>query len=73
MNFKKLFLDHCKKKELEINVNQITIVDSINDFYQDNFNHSFLLNLFSKRKNIPGFYLQGDVGVGKTMILDFFF
>ena len=73
MNFKKLFLDHCKKKELEINVNQITIVDSINDFYQDNFNHNFLLNLFSKRKNIPGFYLQGDVGVGKTMILDFFF
>ena len=52
MNFKKLFLDHCKKKELEINVNQIMIVDSINDFYQDNFNHSFLLNLFSKIKII---------------------
>ena len=73
MNFKKLFLDYCKKKELEINVNQITIINSISDFYQDNFNHNFFLNLFSKKENIPGFYLQGDVGVGKTMILDFFY
>ena len=73
MNFKKLFLDYCKIKELEINVNQITIVDSINDYYQNNFNNNFFLNLFSKKENIPGFYLQGDVGVGKTMILDFFY
>ena len=68
MNFKKLFLDYCIIKELEINVNQIMIVNSINDFYQDNFNHNFFLNLFSKKVKIPGFYLQGDVGVGKTMI-----
>jgi len=73
MDFKKLFLDYCIIKELEINVNQIMIVNSINDFYQDNFNHNFFLNLFSKKVKIPGFYLQGDVGVGKTMILDFFY
>ena len=28
---------------------------------------------YQKKKNKQGFYLQGDVGVGKTMILDFFY
>ena len=73
MNLKKLFINHCKTKGLEINNNQITIIETINEFYRDNFNYSFFAHLFSKKKNIPGFYLQGDVGVGKTMILNFFF
>ena len=73
MNLKKLFLDHCTAKGLEINNNQIKIVEVISKFYQDNFNYSFFSNLFSRKKNIPGFYLQGDVGVGKTMILNFFY
>ena len=50
MNIKKLFLTHCKDKELEINTQQVNIVDLINIFYQDNFNNSFLSNLFSKKK-----------------------
>ena len=73
MNLKKLFLNHCKAKGLEINDNQITTIEAINKFYQNNFNHKFIENLFSKKVNLPGFYLQGDVGVGKTMILNFFF
>ena len=73
MNFKKLFLHHCNIKSLEINESQINIVECINQFYQKNFNHSFLLNLFLKKDNKKGFYLQGDVGVGKTMILNFFY
>ena len=73
MNIKKLFLTHCKDKELEINTQQVNIVDLINIFYQDNFNNSFLSNLFSKKKNKIGFYLHGDVGIGKTMILNFFY
>jgi cell division protein ZapE len=73
MNLKKLFLNHCKAKGLEINNNQITTIEAINKFYQNNFNHKFIENLFSKKVNLPGFYLQGDVGVGKTMILNFFF
>ena len=73
MNFKKLFVDHCINKKLEINNNQIDIVKHINKFYHNNFNHNFLLNILSKKKNIPGLYLQGDVGVGKTMILNFFY
>ena len=73
MNFKKLFLHHCNIKNLEINESQIIIIECINKFYQKNFHHSFLLNLFLKKDNKKGFYLQGDVGVGKTMILNFFY
>ena len=29
--------------------------------------------MFSKKSSKKGFYLYGDVGVGKTMILNFFF
>ena len=73
MNLKKLFLNHCKKNGLEINDNQIETVETINDFYQNNFNRNFFSNLFSKKDSILGFYLQGGVGVGKTMILNFFY
>tara|TARA_B100000795_G_scaffold132570_1_gene98926 strand:- start:231 stop:1271 length:1041 start_codon:yes stop_codon:yes gene_type:complete len=73
MNLKKLFIGHCKTRGLEINNNQIIIIETINEFYQNNFNYNFFNNLFSKKENTPGFYLQGDVGVGKTMILDFFY
>ena len=73
MNLKKLFISHCKSEGLEINTNQIKTIESINEFYHNNFSHNFFTNLFSKKENTPGFYLQGDVGVGKTMILNFFY
>ena len=77
MKLEKLFLNHCKIKGLEINNNQITTIQSINKFHQNNFNYNFFTNFFTnffyKKENIPGFYLQGDVGVGKTMILNFFY
>ena len=73
MNFEKLFLDYCRNKALEINDDQTNIVELINKFYQENFNNYFFINLFSKKKNKNGFYLHGDVGVGKTMILNFFY
>ena len=73
MNLKKLFSEYCKDKNLEINENQIKIVESISKFYQSNFKSFSLLNFFSKRSKKLGFYLQGDVGVGKTMILNFFY
>ena len=73
MNLKKLFLDYCKTKKLEINSNQLIIIEAVNKFYLNNFNYNFFANFFKKKKNIPGFYLQGDVGVGKTMILNFFY
>ena len=73
MNFKKLFLNYCSNKELEINKYQIKTVDSIHKFYQLNFNNYFLLKLFLKKLPKIGFYLDGDVGVGKTMILNIFY
>jgi len=73
MNLNKLFLNHCKKNNLEINYNQLELIDELNYFYNLNFNKSFLKKIFSKKNSKPGFYLQGDVGVGKTMILNFFY
>ena len=73
MNLNKLFLVHCEDKEYEINQNQIDIIDKLKDYYSSNFNQNFLKKFFKKKKTKLGFYLVGDVGVGKTMILNFFF
>jgi len=73
MNLNKLFLNYCKKKNLEVNPNQVNLINELNQFYNLNFNKSFLKKIFSKKNFKPGFYLQGDVGVGKTMILNFFY
>ena len=73
MNLNKLFLNYCKKNNLEVNPNQIDLIEKLNFFYNLNFNKSLFKKIFSKKNSKPGFYLQGDVGVGKTMILDFFY
>ena len=73
MKLNRLFLNHCKKNNLEVNPNQIALIEELNQFYSLNFNKSFLKKIFSQKKSKPGFYLQGDVGVGKTMILNFFY
>ena len=73
MNLKKLFLDHCEIKQYEINQNQLDLINYLQDYYKNNFNRTFLNKIFNKKDNKLGFYLAGDVGVGKTMILDFFF
>ncbi len=73
MNLNKIFLKHCKNNEYEINQNQIDIIENLKDYYQDNFHQSFFSKILKKKNIKLGFYLVGDVGVGKTMILDFFF
>ena len=73
MNLKKLFLKHCEEKQYEINQNQLDIINYLQIYYTENFKQFFLANLLKKKKNKIGFYLIGDVGVGKTMILNFFF
>jgi cell division protein ZapE len=73
MNLNKVFLNHCKKNNLEVNDNQLVLIEELNNFYKLNFNKSFLKKIFSKKSTKSGFYLQGDVGVGKTMILNFFY
>jgi len=62
----------CSLKNLEINQNQITTIQKLENFYYENF-HSSIFNFFKKKGHKKGFYLHGGVGVGKTMILDFFY
>ena len=73
MNLKKSFLNLCEDNEYEINENQISVVEKLTDFYKLNFKQSIIKKVFKKKNNKSGFYLVGDVGVGKTMILNFFF
>ena len=72
INLEESFKTHCNIQKLEINPNQILLVKQLENYYKENFK-SFLLNFFSKQSSKKGFYLYGGVGVGKTMILDFFF
>ena len=73
MNLKKSFLNLCENKEYEVNENQISIVEKLSEYYNLNFNQSLLKKIFKNKNKKSGFYLVGDVGVGKTMILNFFF
>ena len=71
-NLEKKFNHYCKSKNLEINKNQFLVIKKLQDYYNTNFK-SIISSLFSKKNSKKSFYLHGDVGVGKTMILDFFF
>ena len=73
MNLKKLFLDHCENNEYEINQSQLIIIKYLTEYYKNNFKQNLFNRIFNKKSNKLGFYLVGDVGVGKTMILNFFF
>ncbi len=73
MNLKKSFLEHCEKNQFDINKHQLDIIRNLKDYYSQNFKQNFLSKIFTKDNLKPGFYLVGDVGVGKTMILNFFF
>ncbi len=73
MNLKKFFLKHCKDQQYEINQNQLDIINFLKIYYTENFTQNFFTRFFKKKKSKLGFYLMGDIGVGKTMILNFFF
>ena len=73
MNLKKHFLEHCEFEDYEINQNQIKIIDDLKKYYIENFKQNLIAKFFKKKDIKLGFYLMGDVGVGKTMILNFFF
>ena len=66
------FCVYCNSKNLEINQNQLNVIKKLQDYNQKNFK-SFYYYFFFKEPSKKSFYLYGDVGVGKTMILDFFY
>ena len=71
-SFSEKFVNYCNSENFEINENQTKVAKKIQDYYKKNFK-SFFSSLFSKEYFKKCFYLYGDVGVGKTMILNFFF
>ena len=71
-NLEEKFNLYCSSKNFEINQNQILVIKKLQKYYKENFK-SFISKFFSKGYSKKGFYLYGDVGVGKTMIADFFY
>ena len=68
ISFKKKFEEFCKSKKYEKNEKQIEIVNLLEKF----LNSKTKSLLFFKNRNFKScFYLHGNVGVGKTMILNF--
>ena len=67
-NLQNSFKGFCKDKKFEINDQQLKILVSLEKFLypQKNFFSSFF-----KKKDKLCFYLHGNVGVGKTMLLNF--
>ncbi len=72
-SLKKDFLIYCSNHKLKINKNQIKIIELLIKFHNNCFKKNFFFNLFRKKFDLQGFYLFGSVGVGKTMILNFFY
>ena len=71
---KNKFLEYCSNNGFQQNNEQIKSLDLIISFYkQSGILQSKFLNFFTKKNKKLGFYLHGDVGVGKTMLLNFFF
>ena len=67
-NLLNLFKEYCKENGFEQNSRQIEIINQLNKFINPKKN---ILNYLINKKNKLCFYLQGDVGVGKTMLLNF--
>ncbi len=60
------FKEFCQKNKYEISIKQLEIVKDLEIFLLQN---KRVINFFSKKKLC--FYLQGNIGVGKTMIVNF--
>jgi cell division protein ZapE len=72
-NFKNNFSSFCKDNKFKINEDQKKVIDLLYIFYKSCFKNNFFSKIFNKKKEKLGFYLFGDVGVGKTMLLNFFY
>ncbi len=71
-NLEKEFNNFCKKNNLEINSDQIEVIKKLEIYSKNNFK-SLFYKFLSNNFNQKAFYLFGSVGVGKTMILNYFF
>ena len=70
LSLQNTFKQFCKKNSFDNNSQQIEIVNLLDKFI--NPRKTFLRNFFKNEDKLC-FYLHGSVGVGKTMILNFFY
>ncbi len=68
--FKNSFIEFCRKNKFEINKEQIEVINLLNKFMNPK---KKLFNFLFPSKEKLCFYLSGKVGVGKTMLLNFFY
>ena len=64
------FKEFCEINKLEVNAQQVKIINSLEKFLDKR--ETFLSRLIKKKEKLC-FYLYGEVGVGKTMLLNFAF
>ena len=70
LNLQDSFIEFCKKNSFEKNNHQIEIVNLLDQFLHPK---KTLFKDFFINKNKFCFYLHGNVGVGKTMILNYIY
>ena len=68
MNLQDSFKEFCEHNKFEINIQQKQIINLLDKFLN---RKSTLLSNFLNKKEKFCFYLYGNVGVGKTMLLNF--
>ena len=69
-NLQNSFKEFCNNNNFEINDKQLKIINLFNKFINPKKN--FLTSFFNQKKKMC-FYLYGNVGVGKTMLLNFLY
>ena len=70
---KNFFLEYCLSNKYQQNDAQIKALELLISFSKGKFSNNSWLNFFEEKKHKLAFYLYGDVGIGKTMLLNFFF
>ena len=73
-SFKHSFESFCKKNSIKKNSEQLDLVEKFDEFdaiIKDD--KTLLKKIFSKAPQKLGYYVHGDVGVGKTMICNEFY
>ena len=73
-SFKDTFDSFCKKNNIKKNEEQLNLVEKFDEFNAIiNQDKTLLKKIFSKAPTQLGYYIHGDVGVGKTMICNEFY
>ncbi len=73
-SFKQSFESFCKKNSIKKNSEQLDLVEKFDEFHAIiNDDKTILKKIFSKSPQKLGYYVYGDVGVGKTMICNEFY